>query len=824
MVADLIESNGVLTDDQINIHYGQLLIEKGLAPGSPVAAAMLKDSEASADAELGLKLRTLSEMKGVNAIVHDQVIDFHDRVTILFGENGAGKTGYVRVIKLVANSRKAEAVIPNIKDVRRTPQEASIRYTLGSKEHTLAWKGERGLEPLTRIDIFDSRATAIYLDDELSFSYVPRELALFPCVRDALGRIKNKLQETDTANAPTENPFPDSFTTGTEAHGAVSGLNAKSDISAIGALDTTSPTDLEAVTVLEKHVAILRANTNSATIEVATQEKAFLNSTNIACEPFANMDRAAYANELKMVGLAKADYDAATSKNFEAQEIPGVLQDAWSEFVQAGEAYREATQLPSEVRIGDKCIYCRQPLAEAAAQLLAKYHDYCGASRGPLDAAKGKLSARVSACQKSDLLAVRRLLDQRVTRATDDGKELSPLHSRILVAVGQCEASLAASNDEKEWVAVSDVLIQVLKEIPADVATLEGQIADMKLEGESRSATLKTEAQKLAELKDRITLAAELPKIVTHVEKLRWHETAQSTLKEFTVLAKQLTDATKEASELVLTSDFQRNFEAECAALSAPPVRVVFPGSDAKTARRKIISDAHKLSDILSEGEQRAVALADFLAEASLRVSHSPIIFDDPVNSMDHRRITHVAQRIVELSESRQVVVFTHNIWLVAGLLDRLEKEVAYFDVEARGDQHGIITKGTTPRLDTLKQLRGKINDRLGRAKSQSGEEQFESLEKVYDYMRSFSEVFVETEVLKSVSGRFQERVMLTRLPQIRVEKLAEVIGIVLPIYERCCGDIASHSKPIEKSGIRPVFSNVDKDWNDLQAAWALLA
>lgn len=48
----------------------------------------------------------------------------------------------------------------------------------------------------------------------------------------------------------------------------------------------------------------------------------------------------------------------------------------------------------------------------------------------------------------------------------------------------------------------------------------------------------------------------------------------------------------------------------------------------------------YSLFDILSEGEQRVIAIADFLAETSLRTGTAPVIFDDPVNSFDYRRAT----------------------------------------------------------------------------------------------------------------------------------------------------------------------------------------
>ena len=54
-------------------------------------------------------------------------------------------------------------------------------------------------------------------------------------------------------------------------------------------------------------------------------------------------------------------------------------------------------------------------------------------------------------------------------------------------------------------------------------------------------------------------------------------------------------------------------------------------------------------------------ALADFLAKASLTPPAS-VIFDNPINSLNYKRMAEVVDRIVESSETRKVIVFTHNI------------------------------------------------------------------------------------------------------------------------------------------------------------------
>jgi hypothetical protein len=74
------------------------------------------------------------------------------------------------------------------------------------------------------------------------------------------------------------------------------------------------------------------------------------------------------------------------------------------------------------------------------------------------------------------------------------------------------------------------------------------------------------------------------------------------------------------------------------------------------------------LPRVFSEGERTALGLAAFFTEASLDASKSALILDDPVSSLDHIRRGLVAARLAALAETRQVIVFTHDVSFVADL------------------------------------------------------------------------------------------------------------------------------------------------------------
>lgn len=74
------------------------------------------------------------------------------------------------------------------------------------------------------------------------------------------------------------------------------------------------------------------------------------------------------------------------------------------------------------------------------------------------------------------------------------------------------------------------------------------------------------------------------------------------------------------------------------------------------------------LPQVLSEGEKTALGLAAFFTEARLDASKSSLILDDPASSLDHVRREMVARRLVDLSLDRQIIVFIHDVALVADL------------------------------------------------------------------------------------------------------------------------------------------------------------
>ena len=97
-------------------------------------------------------------------------------------------------------------------------------------------------------------------------------------------------------------------------------------------------------------------------------------------------------------------------------------------------------------------------------------------------------------------------------------------------------------------------------------------------------------------------------------------------------------------------------------------------------------------------------------------------------------------------------------------------------------------------------------------AEKQTGEIRAALVEKGYEELRGLSEIVVEHEMLKGVVQRYAPNVMMTKLEKINVADLQSSMTAIMPIFDKACRYIASHSQPPETQGIRPTLDELNAD------------
>jgi hypothetical protein len=210
------------------------------------------------------------------------------------------------------------------------------------------------------------------------------------------------------------------------------------------------------------------------------------------------------------------------------------------------------------------------------------------------------------------------------------------------------------------------------------------------------------------------------------------------------------------------------------------------------------------------------IALADFLAEMSTGEATSPIVFDDPVNSLDYRRLEHVVERLLDLAGNRQVIVFSHNIVFAISMLNRAKErgvKNSFYQVSRDDGQVGLVSLTAGPRSDSVKELASKVNSLIDSASKVTGDSRTALIEQAYAVIRSWCEVVVENEMLQGVTKRYQAQVSITQLDKIDVQRFDAFRPVIMALYKKACRVISAHSQPLETLGVRPTLDDLRNEW-----------
>lgn len=823
LVAEVLSSRRPLTEGAIEHFYELLLREKELAPGEATPVEKLEDAAGGVPPEEPLALTTISDVKNVNALAQRQEIEFNPGLTVLFGENGAGKTGYVRVLKTAASVRNAEPILPNVRKQDAGPPSASISYRLGAKQETHAWRGEQGVRPYTRIDVFDALGLLLHVDEELTYVYTPGDVALFRIVHDAIESVRRQFETNRDTRRPQGNPFLPRFSRETPLYSKIEALGPSTNLAELQRLAEVSAEEEQQLPALRDTVEALRGRGTADRLQLARDELALYRRVKDALDAVNRFPAAEYTEAISRRDEALRRHREVGEESLRGAGVPRVFEPPWHELVEAAERFIRETEHEHYPREGDVCVYCRQSLAAAARGLLEKYRAY-STNDHQKNAAAAERAARQLAQEVMDLDAAH--LEQDLTRRSD---QLAPSDVPVVLT-----AALAFVKDAAGRKAQLSALAlpPAADPLPASAAALRKPLAEQLRQAEDlektlsgelaeREKKLQQELPRLRMLEARLTLRELMPQVLRHVADAQWADRASQVLKRFQGTLKSLTESSKVASEQLLNQDFETRFREECERLKAPAVTLEFPGRRGEPARSKSLAPRHRLSAILSEGEQKVIALADFLAESTLRRSASPVVLDDPVTSLDYKRLSYVVGRVVELSRERQVIVFTHNIWFTMELLARFEKNkdrCSYYDVSEDGDVRGLVTRASSPRLDSWGDKKKRINGLIGRVKKEAEKEVRDALvEKAYEELRGACEVVVEQDLLQRVVQSYAPNVMVAKLRDIKVAKLPRAIEELTEVHDRCCRFIGSHKQPLETLNVRPTLEKLEEDWRTIE-------
>ena len=367
------------------------------------------------------------------------------------------------------------------------------------------------------------------------------------------------------------------------------------------------------------------------------------------------------------INFRRQEAERVGADQFRFEQFTQVGRSVWREFIGAAKALAdaEAQRGTSYPRPGDACLFCRQTLSPQSMDLINRLWEFL-TSDAPALFQTAQAACRTRAGQLQQLTlsgpsnvlnaAARRILDREAAelavRGPDAFLQTCSSRSRELQTALNTATMPEIANATTPSVEVIHAAInRRLKEI-SGLETADPQKELEKLE------------QLLRELRHRRALGEHLADIEVRVDGHQWASRAQQAVGS----TRHITDKYNELFKAVVTDQYRDVFQTTLDKLK-PNLKLMIEtrGQKGETVRQIVLSpDAFAqriaIDKILSDGEKRAVALADFLTEVTLDISSNAIMLDDPVSSFDSDSKETVAELLVEHAAKRQVIVFTHDL------------------------------------------------------------------------------------------------------------------------------------------------------------------
>lgn len=260
-----------------------------------------------------------------------------------------------------------------------------------------------------------------------------------------------------------------------------------------------------------------------------------------------------------------------------------------------------------------------------------------------------------------------------------------------------------------------------------------------------------------------------------------------------------------------ITEKYTYSFNNECDILHAPKVVNIVQRNVKVTTLRKLQVAGQLANSILSEGEQRAISLADFLTEVQLNPCNKGIFFDDPVNSQDHERRERIAARLVEISQDRQIIIFTHDIafFIRLNIIAELKGvNHQYTTIRKAGGIPGIINVElpwiVQPVSKRIKFLRDHLVKLKKIEKDGSEDEYLLFAKSWYGLLREAWERAVEERLFKGIVERFSIGIQTQKLKKLIVtEELIKEVEFGMTESSNWLHDAAAGLNPTPPDTIK---------------------
>lgn len=611
----------------------------------------------------------VGDLHGVNRLKSGSELSVSKGLTVVYGENGSGKSGYTRLLNNAFISRGDQDILPNI--FLEHPEEISAIFKFCVDGELVEYKfpDRKGEYPFKTIRNFDSKSAADDMNRESAIDFAPSELSFFDILMSACVQIQQKL-DMERETKKMDNPLLKYFPKEGKALEAMKCLSEKTDIESLEKTFAVSEEEKDKYEAVRTEKANLIALDINKQIALIDQVLVFLNKAMKKYETFelamCDENISIYNQQISFLLKSRLIHEKNGIALFENDGIEQIGTEEWKEFISCAKKYYDC------IEEHDKCPLCGQEIHES--DLIFKYWKYLESdSENNYDVAKQTIQLSINNLKELDMtFLVESSIQEQwlMENYRTETEAISKIFSASVMFREKIVSSLEQQTEITEKYVVEKPLFQdLIDKIIEKKNGLRQEIVNARI----------AECEKIEnEYVDKTKVIELLPIIENYVEYLKWDALAVKSK----IKTRNITNKQKELFEKYVTDDYLRTFEAECKKLNASfDIEIVSRGSSGQTLKKLQIKGTSP-GKVLSEGEQRAISIANFLTEVHMDGRNVGIVLDDPVCSLDHKRRSYIVARLLEEAKHRQVIIFTHEITFFMELKTEAERNNIDFTQE----------------------------------------------------------------------------------------------------------------------------------------------
>jgi energy-coupling factor transporter ATP-binding protein EcfA2 len=783
----------------------------------------------SAPVGLGrMALTAIKDVSGVNQLAANQTLEFGTQgLTIIYGQNGSGKSGYTRILKRACNARHRGAIMPDAFTAPSgLPASATLLVDQSGTEVPISWvDDEAPSSELAAITVFDRDCASLHLNQKNPVLFRPFGLDIPDDLATTCVAVKEHL-EADLRHCQErrDTDFATPYWSSQSPLGQILGaLTAESDISPLETATPLTPQEAARLAQLKVDLAADPARVASEYGSRAAQiDRLRLSLASLASQ-LSDGRLTALESAASGARQARLAADAAAKATFGGLALQGIGSEEWRVMWDSARRYM-ASQVPPDQPFPPSaeapCPLCHQPVSPTAADRLDSFEAFIRAD--------------------TEALAERAEIDLAESKRAIENIQIDiHVHAPALTLVADRDPSSARKAQRflaglrlRRRKALQRILnpdLEIVGLAPDPGADLERVAAEIKSYAEALEASVDAEARaelttEYYTLRDR-ELAPRLAALAkAEVARLQEEHALTSCIAECATNA--ITKLGNDIADQKITPVMRDRFQSEIVKLAADRVRVEIVRSGGKSGSpqyeiRFFANAKAKVANVLSEGEQTCVALAAHLTELAQESPASALVFDDPVTSLDHRWRRKVAERLVEEAAARQVIVFTHDLVFVNDL-DELAMKAGVpckpGTLSRTADGTGVYSADLPWRAAKVRQRVDELEKEARAAKllyDAGDEEKYrEAAVRIYDKLRAAWERGLEDCVFAGVIMRHRDYINTKDLKRVAALDLSDVTSFEQN-FKKCCDLIEAHDPSRGRDGNVPPPADV---WTDISA------